>query len=1019
MPLRPGLYDQPVTVGLDRELRALPDELKQLEGADTAETPAVFARLLGERLTRVLESVKGEEKLRAQVALINDLFAQLEDRAKGVVTADDHLHTGGEVLRAILAPVEPPRRPQAPPAPGLPLSSSALLVNGHHDLSIGPAVRKEIASADRVDLLCSFLKWSGLRLVLAELEALCRRGALRVLTTAYMSATQRRALDALVAMGAQLKVSYDTERTRLHAKAWLFHRESGFSTATIGSSNLSHAAMLDGVEWNVRVSQVDNPHILEKFRATFEQYWQDPSFAPYDPEEFSAAVRRDQRDRLAPYLKLDIEPRPHQREILDALEAERSRGHHKNLVVAATGTGKTIVAALDYKRLRKQLDRDRLLFVAHRREILDQSLATFRTIVRDGSFGEPLYSDQIPAHYEHVFASVASLHGARLSEIAPDRFDVIIVDEFHHAAAPTYERLLDHFRPRVLLGLTATPERADGRDVLHWFDGRIASELRLWKALDQDLLSPFQYFGVGNAPNISTVKWSGGRYASGDLSRVYTADHLFAKRVIQETAAKVSDIGRMRALGFCVDIAHAEFMAQQFTEAGIAAAAVSARSNDRERDDALRALENGRLRIVFSVDLFNEGVDLPNVDTILFLRPTESATVFLQQLGRGLRRAADKECCTVLDFIGDAHRKFRYDARFRALLGGTRKSIERQIEGGFPHLPSGCVIQLDRQAQEVILRNLQQAVGRGRAHLVEDLMQLGDVVLQTFLRDGGYELDDVYDGRGSWSDLRRRAGFETVEPDEDDVVIERAFGRMLHLDDHERLDAFAAMLDRDDLRADARDAQQRMLFVLLGQLGPFESMQAAWDRLRGRPWLRRELHDLIAVLADRCRHVSHASERDPLRTHATYTRLEVMAAFDERTKKGGVLKTQTGIHHLKDRATDLLFVTLHKSERGFTATTMYKDYPLSPTLFHWESQSTCHAGTPTGRRYLNVGHGPARALLFVRETQRDERGIAAPYVNLGEVTYRTHEGGRPMRITWELARPMPADLYQEAKLAAG
>jgi superfamily II DNA or RNA helicase len=1018
MPLRPGLYDQPVTMGLARELEEIDDALKRIETADLARSPVAFSRALTERLVRVLESLPAETRLAAQVDLVNELFARLQAVTPGVVTEDDRLAPEGQMLRAVLAPTPPPREPTPPPYPALPLGESGLLVNGRRDLSIGPAIRREIGSSDRVDLLCSFLKWSGLRLVHEELRALCKRGVLRVLTTAYMSATERRALDALVEMGAQLRVSYDTQRTRLHAKAWLFHRDSGFSTATIGSSNLSHAAMLDGVEWNVRVSQVDNAAILDKFRVTFEQYWEDSAFAPYDPDEFVAAVSRDKRQRLAPYLRLDIEPRPHQREILDALTAERERGHLRNLVVAATGTGKTIVAALDYKSLRQQLERVRLLFVAHRREILEQSLATFRTVLRDGSFGEALHSSDAPTHYEHVFASVQSLHETRLAQIPADHFDVVIVDEFHHAAAPTYERLLEHVQPQVLLGLTATPERTDGRDVLHWFDGRVASELRLWKALDQDLLSPFQYFGLGGGPDVSGVKWSGGRYVTSELSGVYTADHFFAKRVIQETAAKVADVHRMRALGFCVDIAHAEFMARQFVAAGIPAAAVSARTKSVERGAVLRALEAGDLKAVFSVDLFNEGVDLPNVDTILFLRPTESATVFLQQLGRGLRRSSTKECCTVLDFIGRAHRKFRFDARFRALVGGTRKSIERQIREGFPQLPSGCVIQLDRQAEDAVLENLRQAIGRGRDHLVEDLRQLGDVSLAAFLTEGGYELEDVYDGRGSMSELRRRAGFELGDADREEAVIERAFGRLLHLDDFDRLDGFLAMLD-GPFAADEGDAFQRMLFTLLGQTGSFRAMQPTWDRLRERPWVRRELRELLAVLADRCRHLTHASATDPLRVHATYTRLEIMAAFDERTAKGGVKKTQTGVYHLADRATELLFVTLQKSERGFTATTMYRDYPLSPTHFHWESQSTCHAGTPTGRRYLEVGRGTQRALLLVRERQRDDRGVAVPYVNLGEVIYRGHEGGRPMRIEWELARPMPPDLYQEAKLAAG
>jgi len=974
--LAPGLYDQPLTRRLAADLAELASELLATSPIDPSRSAELFSRVFQERLIRVLESVRGEkprERVERQLALINGLLDRIGEAAEGVVEDGDKLDPSGAMLEAILAPTAPPKSPRRPPAPGLPLSESSLLVNGHRDLSVGPEIKKEIQSADRVDLLCSFLKWSGFRLVEEELRALCARrepGApspLRVLTTAYMSATERRALDELQAMGAEVKVSYDTERTRLHAKAWQFHRASGFSTALIGSSNLSHAAMLDGVEWNVRVSQVDNPAILEKFAATFEQYWSDQTFAPYDPAQFTQAVKRTRHQQLAPFLKLDVEPRPHQREILAALATERSRGHHRNLVVAATGTGKTIVAALDYARLRET--HPRMLFVAHRREILDQSLSTFQVVCKDPSF-ERLHSGDTPMEYERVFASVQSLGEERLETLRPDHFDVLIVDEFHHAAAGTYERLLEHFRPKVLLGLTATPERADGRSVLHHFDDRVAYELRLWKALDQDLLSPFQYFGVGGAPDLSAERlWSGGRYKTRDLSNIYTADHLFAKRILQETAAKVTDVHRMRALGFCVDIAHAEFMAQQFNAHGIPAEAVSTNTSRADRAGALQRLAAGDLNILFRVDLFNEGVDLPNVDTLLFLRPTESATVFLQQLGRGLRRARDKACCTVLDFIGGAHRKFRFDIRFRALLGGTRKSIQRDIDEGFPRLPSGCSIQLDRMATETVLENIRQAIGHGRSHLVEDLRALGpETSLQRFLHEGGYDLEDVYDTRGSFSSLRRQAGFETHTATKADEVIERAFDRILHLDDFERLDALQDLLARPELRADDTDVYQRLLFVLLrGRAGRFGDMQSTWDRLWTHDWLRTELRQLLDVLADRTRRATVAGTHGPLRVHATYTRFEVLAAFDQRTKTGGVKTIQTGVYAIPEHRTDLFFVTLEKSEQGFTATTMYRDYPLSERRFHWESQSTCHDGTPTGRRYLTLGHGENTGLLFVRQ----------------------------------------------------
>ena len=560
---------------------------------------------------------------------------------------------------------------------------------------------------DRVDLLVSFLKWSGWRLLRDPVRRFLERrpGGLRVLTTTYMGATDRKVLDDLVDCGAQVKISYDTRRTRLHAKAWLFHRDSGYSTALVGSSNLSAAALVDGLEWNVRLSQVETPQVLGQFQSAFEQYWEEGEFETYDPvtdaERVDQALQSEQRtgaDALA--LHIDVRPYPFQQEILDRLEAERRRGHNRNLVVAATGTGKTVVAALDYRRLREKYGPLKLLFVAHRREILDQSLTMFRVVLKDNGFGEQLVAGRKPTEGRHVFASIQSLHEDRLLQFEPSFYDVVIVDEFHHAAAPTYDRLLKHVRPRYLLGLTATPERADGEPITHWFEDRMAAELRLWHALDQQLLCPFQYFGIADGTDLRSTGWQAGRYVTADLDSVFTGNHARVAKILQAVSNIIENPREMRALGFCVSISHAEFMARELERHGIPTAALTANSDEQTRTNVLGCLRRREINVVFAVDIFNEGVDAPEVDTVLFLRPTESATVFLQQLGRGLRLSEGKECLTAIDFVGHMHAKFRFDRRFRAIIGGTRKQILREVEQGFPRLPPGCAIQLDRELKK-------------------------------------------------------------------------------------------------------------------------------------------------------------------------------------------------------------------------------------------------------------------------------------------------------------------------------
>ena len=1047
--LSQGLYDQPVTQSLAELLDALGPERVDVGKLPKDGDAGTFARLLYERLLRSLDSLPSEERLRLQIELTNRVLELLQEAApRGGAEGGDHVTLPGTRLLAVkpdvsssLASLQAPERPQ------IPLSTSDLLINAHHDLSVGPELRRELASADRVDLLCSFLKWNGYRVLEDALRNFLDRrpGGLRVLTTTYIGATERRALDELADLGAELKVSYDTGRTRLHAKAWLFHRESGFSTAYIGSSNLSAQALLDGLEWNVRLSNVDNAPILAKFEAAFEQYWADSEFEAYagsevDQQHFDKAIQLERHgpsgeqalSQLA--LSIDVAARPHQQEILDELAAERARGHYRNLVVAATGTGKTVVAALDYRRLceisRQEeggLRRPSLLFVAHRDEILRQTQQTFQLVLRDGDFGERLVGGVTPKAAHHVFASIQSLHAGRLQALDPAAYDVIIVDEFHHAAADTYDRLLMHLLPKVLLGLTATPERADGKSIVHHFDDRVASELRLWKALDQGLLSPFQYFGL-KGPDVSSVTWKRGRYDVSQLRNVYTGDHVFALRVIQEVRHKVADVGRMRALGFCVDVEHARFMVERFKQAGIPAEAVCGKTPHADRRAALQRLQFGDLRVLFSVDLFNEGVDLPDVDTILFLRPTESATLFLQQLGRGLRRSEGKSCCTVLDFIGDAHRKFRFDQRFRAIVGGTRRYVQKQVQEDFPLLPSGCSIMLDRAAQKVVLDNIKQQLGTGQKGLVEDLIALGaQTDLVGFISETGFDLEDVYERSGCcFTALRQKAGFAVALQDSETTQIQRAFARLLHIDDTPRLQGYRSFLAHEiPPTGDAADPVQRMLFVLLGyRRESFSRVGDAWQALWQRHSRLAELRQLLELLEDRTRRLTLPLPGPlvglPLQVHGTYSLDEVIAAIDERSSKGGVTPVQSGLLYSGKHRCDLMFVTIEKSEKDYTPTTLYNDYPMSQQVFHWESQSACHVGTPTGRRYTAIrADGPDFGLLFVRQRKVDDRGETMPYLLLGPVTYRTHRGGRPMQIEWQLEYPMPAGDFQEMKVAAG
>ena len=504
-----GLYESVITAKLERRLAALIGREADITAVDQADQTLVLARHVGSAFQRRLSAERDPAK---RIQLANQLLVLIESSEPGVEDPLKQLH-------GIHEPPAPGATSRYSQRPKTPLNDAALLTNAPDEPSLAAELKAEIESADSIDLLCAFVMSRGLRLLETPLQRARDAGIpIRVITTTYIGGTEREALDRLVRdFGAQIRIQYDAARTRLHAKAWLFRRNTGFDTAYVGSSNLSTSALLEGVEWNVRLSATATPTLLTKFEATFDSYWHASEFEPYDPERdrdrlddaLEAARGSRAGDRITLSISgIEVRPFPYQQEILDAIDVERRvHDRHRNLVVAATGTGKTVIAALDYRRLCVDGQRPRLLFVAHRREILEQSLRTYREVLADGSFGELYVGGSRPERWEHVFASVQSLTSYGVANIPPDAFEIVVIDEFHHAEARTYRRLLDHLEPAELLGLTATPERADGVDVRSFFEGRTAAELRLWDALGADLLCRSTTSSPRMEP--TSVRWPG------------------------------------------------------------------------------------------------------------------------------------------------------------------------------------------------------------------------------------------------------------------------------------------------------------------------------------------------------------------------------------------------------------------------------------------------------------------------------------------------------------------------------
>lgn len=728
--MKQGLYEQVINLEIQKQLESLEHEKFIIEKSkiDNEEAKAILSQYISKVIRKSLNYIRDKEKedsdkLIKQIEACNNIINILSEVSNEEDIKKYEIDKNGEMLNALYSKINNKKvlKKEKSVRPVTPLSQNSLFTGASLEPNMLGELNKEILTSDSIDLLVSFIKWSGLRCIIESLKEATMNGKkLRIITTSYMGATDVKAIEELSRLpNTKIKISYDTERTRLHAKAYMFKRDTGFTTAYIGSSNLSSAALTSGLEWNIKITEQDSFDIIKKFEATFESYWNDSEFVPYlgseeDKNILKKSLHKEKRiDEEEFNFSFDIRPYAYQKEILDKLRVEREIfNKNKNLVIAATGVGKTVISAFDYKNFCKENKKqpNRLLFVVHREEILKQARDTFRAILKDNNFGDLMVGGNVPESLEHLFVSIQSLNSKDLCEITTeDYYDFIIVDEFHHAAAPSYQRLLSYYKPKVLLGLTATPERADNKDIFKYFEDRISGEIRLPEAIDRKLLSPFQYFAVSDSVDLTQIKWQRKGYNLSELSNVYTGNDIRVNEIVTALKKYVTDIDDVIGLGFCVSKEHAKFMSKRFNELGIASIALTDESRKEERSEAKSKLVNKEIKFIFVADLYNEGVDIPEVNTILFLRPTESLTVFLQQLGRGLRLHENKECLTVLDFVGQAHKNYDFEEKFRALIGRSKSSVKDYIENGFLTLPKGCYIQLEKEAKEYILRNIKSA----------------------------------------------------------------------------------------------------------------------------------------------------------------------------------------------------------------------------------------------------------------------------------------------------------------------
>ncbi|MEO7977939.1 DUF3427 domain-containing protein [Flavobacterium sp.] len=1043
-----GLYEELVTKLINFKINELDKETFHVKKTpiDKAEAAQLLSQHIGKTIKHAFTLIKGEDILETQIEIANKIILFLKEELKKEEFEGDLIETEGKILKAVFTKVDAHFTDLDlhlnEITPYTRLIHSELFTGGNSGTTLESELRKEILSSDKIDLLVSFIKWKGIRILERELREFTERGGkLRVITTTYIGATDSKAVEFLASLqNTEVKISYNTGNERLHAKAYLFQRNTGFHTAYIGSSNFSRSALTDGLEWNLKVTTKEVGHIVDKFKKTFEAYWQNADFELYDEtihsEKLVDALKQGKFSKEYTFTTsyFDIKPFPYQNEILEKLEVERTiHNRYKNLLVAATGTGKTVISAFDYKNFRKNNKSSKLLFVAHRKEILQQAKATFQGVLKDNNFGDLWVDGLEPTSNEYVFASVQTLNN-RLKEIkiSPEYYDFIVIDEVHHISASSYRPILNYFKPKVLLGLTATPERMDNENILEDFCNRIAAEIRLPEALNKKLLCPFQYFGITDSIDLTNVKWEKGKYVASELTSLYTKNNVRVGEIISNLDKYTNDINDVRAIGFCVTIEHATFMAEKFNLAGLKSEYLTAK-NSSDRDRIREQFKKKEFNYLFVVDIFNEGVDIPEIDTVLFLRPTESLTVFLQQLGRGLRLSDGKDCLTVLDFVGNSRPEYDFETKFRALIGKTTTSVQKEIEDDFPHLPLGCSIVLEKKTKDTILENIRKATSINVNQLIKKITDFQHhfslpLTLNNFIELYHIPIETIYK-KDSWSRLCKKAGvIDDFENTNEKQIYSAISKKWLSTNSTSYFNFILKIAKLNfNVKIDDYNENEKAMFLMLHydvwqSAGGYESLEQSIQSIGKNKILVNEIIEVLEILIDKVDFKEidiQLPYNQPLKLHARYTRDQILSAFRLSTfdRKSS---SREGVAENIDLNTELLFINLIKSEENFSPTTMYDDYAISETLFHWQSQNSSRPDIGKGLSYVRHIENDKKILLFIREKAKDENGNTMGYVFIGEANFKENEGEKPMNVKWELNEPIPNYLWKEsAKMSIG
>lgn len=1071
--LNPGVYETLISQAIQDKLDEYSESKFYIkkDDIDSAESYKMLAEYLTDIVSDILKSYfrrkDANDTISAQVEVVNRIlkFIEQEWNTEGIETTPDLLSEENKLffLRGIYDKVGFTEEQIKAKAKNHPVSGYRVsnLFTGGNDLSMDEEVRRDIQTADEIDFIVSFIKFEGLRLIIDDLREFVSRPntRLRVMTTTYMGATDPKAVRMLFNLcnlgNVEIRASFNTKQERLHAKSYIFTRKSNFDTAYIGSSNLSRSALTKGLEWNMRVTTIENPHIINKTKATFDSYWNSDDFEKLDTEEalnrFEDSIWKERHVKNGNgYEEADyitrFERKIHQIKVLEKLQFERDIVHsYKNLIIAATGTGKTAISAFDFKDFNKKYIKEhgrnaRLLFVVHREKILRQARSTYRSVMVDSNFGEIWTGNIKPgrtSNLDHLFITIQTLNNNwdTFDRMGVNYYDYIVIDEVHHSAAGSYRELFKRFQPKIFVGLTATPERMDGKEIRPDFNNRFAAEIRLQEALNQQLLSPFDYFCVtDDSIDLSRLACRGDKYDVAGLNQVYN-NNTERFGIIQKALDHyVNDPHDCKAVCFCCSIEHANFMDKMFRENGYKSMSVTSR-NSSDLVEASEKLAQGKINYLCVADIMNEGVDIPEIDTVLFLRPTESLTIFLQQLGRGLRLADGKTCLTVLDFVAQANKSYNYESRFRALVGRSSMSIEKEIKKGFVFLPRGCTITMEKQAQDYILKNIHEAIfnlSRLRKECRMFTQNTGQALTyENFINNFNLDWRIVYKSPGSWARLKKQSGIEVADFDEQNKytkLLEGGLSRLYHTNSYQYLTYLSKLMANGmnhPANATKREDKFLQLFYYTVWMDDVDKLNKMYglafanreDVVRSvsqLSWFMEELHFMVSLRLSQLNLSTHwlkIDDQAEIELYGCYSSDEIHLLLENKLGRWQVL----GAQYNKERKFAMIFVTLNKSDKEYSPSTRYEDYAISPEQFHWQTMNKVRQNSVEGQRIIQQHQNGWKFILFVRDSKQDEYGITNAYYCLGLMDVDRFHSECPMNVIMNMQNNIPGFILDSAK----